>query len=162
MVPTATSSGLRRIHGARRTTTTTARHFGLEYRRGREADTIYQISKNIFRETPPYAQYIHTEILATNAIPSIVSEWKTKGYRYGYHHLMAAFLAHASKTITAPAQLNGSYSPVVNSGLDIATLGLLGTFLAARAELAWRLCPRTPSVAGVLFSESRSRRKEES
>jgi len=99
-----------------------------------------KLVKAYFRNAAVPLKSFHTEILVANVIPSLVSEWKGKGYRYGYHHLLAGFLREVSKTITSAAVLHGSFSPPVDSGLSHATLSSLATFLAARAEVAWQLC----------------------
>ncbi len=99
-----------------------------------------KLVKAYFRNAAVPLKSFHTEILVANVIPSLVSEWKGKGYRYGYQHLLAGFLSAVSKTITSAARLHGSFSPPVDSGLSYATLSSLATFLAARAEVAWQLC----------------------
>jgi hypothetical protein len=99
-----------------------------------------KLVKAYFRNAAVPLKSFHTEILVANVIPSLVSEWRGKGYRYGYHHLLAGFLSEVSKTITSAAALHGSFSTPVDSGLSHATLSSLATFLAARAEVAWQLC----------------------
>jgi hypothetical protein len=96
--------------------------------------------KAYFRNASVPLKSFHTELLVANTVPNLVGEWRGKGYRYGYHHLLAGFLSQVSKTITSPAVLYGSFSPPVDSGLSVVTLSTLGTFLAARADAAWRLC----------------------
>jgi hypothetical protein len=80
----------------------------------------------------------HTEILVANILPNLISEWK--GYRYGYHHLLAGCLSEVSTTITSAAVLRGSSSPPIDSGLSYTALSSLAPFLAGRAEAAWQLC----------------------
>ncbi len=50
------------------------------------------------------------------------------------------FLRRASRVMTNPVQLRGSYSPPVDSGRTHLLLALLGTFLAGCADVAWKLC----------------------
>jgi hypothetical protein len=97
-----------------------------------------KLVKAYFRNASVPLKSFHTEILVANILPSLVSEWK--GYRYGYHHLLAGFLSEVSKTITSAAVLRGSFSQPVDSGLSYAALSSLATFMAARAEVAWQLC----------------------
>jgi hypothetical protein len=99
-----------------------------------------KLVKTYFRNASVPLKSFHTEILVTSVIPKLIADWMAKGYQYGYHHLLAAFLAQASKIVTVPATLAGSFSPPVNSGLDLATLASVGTFLSARADVAWKLC----------------------
>lgn len=99
-----------------------------------------KLVKCYFRNATVPIKSFHTEILVANAIPPLISEWKVKGYRYGYQHLLAAFLGQVPNIITTPVSLRGSFSPPVDSGLSSATLLSVGTFLAARSEAAWRLC----------------------
>jgi hypothetical protein len=99
-----------------------------------------KLVKAYFRNASVRLKSFHTEILVANAVPTLVSEWDGKGYRYGYQHLLAGVLSQVSKTIVFPAFLHGSFSPPVNSGFNLATLSALGTFLAGRAEVAWGLC----------------------
>jgi SMODS domain-containing protein len=99
-----------------------------------------KLVKAYFRNAGVPLKSFHTEILVANVIPSLVSEWKGKGYRYGYQHLLAGFLSAVSKTITSAAVLHGSFSRPVDSGLSHAILSSLATFLAARAKVAWELC----------------------
>jgi hypothetical protein len=106
---------------------------------GKLVPTI-KLVKTYFRNSIVPLKSFHTEILVANVVPGIVAEWKGKGYRFGYQHLLAGFLSRVSSAITASAVLQGSFSPPVDSGLSAATLSALGTFLAARAENAWRLC----------------------
>jgi hypothetical protein len=106
---------------------------------GKLVPTI-KLVKAYFRNASVPLKSFHTEILVANVIPSLVSQWKGKGYRYGYQHLLAGFLSEVSKTITSAARLHGSFSPPVDSGLSYATLSSFATFLAARAEVAWQLC----------------------
>jgi Second Messenger Oligonucleotide or Dinucleotide Synthetase domain len=113
---------------------------------GKLVPTI-KLVKAYFRNATVPLKSFHTEILVANVIPSLVSEWKWKGYRYGYQHLLAGFLSEVSKTITSAARLHGSFSPPVDSGLSYATLSSLATFLAARAEVAWQLC-RADKIRG--------------
>jgi hypothetical protein len=106
-----------------------------------------KLVKAYFRNATVPLKSFHTEILVANAIPGLVSEWKGKGYRYGYHHLLAGFLSRVSQTITNPAVLHGSFSPPIDSSLNLTTLASLGTFLTARAEAAWSLC-KTNAIYG--------------
>ena len=106
---------------------------------GKLVPTI-KLVKAYFRNAAVPLKSFHTEVLVANVVPSLVSEWKCQGYRYGLHHLFAGFLSEVSKTITSAARLHGSFSPPVDSGLNYATLSSLATFLAARAEVAWQLC----------------------
>jgi hypothetical protein len=99
-----------------------------------------KLVKAYFRNAAIPLKSFHAEILVANVTPSLVSEWKCKGYRYGYHHLLAGFLSEVAKTITSAAMLHGSFSPPVDSGLSYATLSSLATFLAARAKVARELC----------------------
>jgi hypothetical protein len=103
--------------------------------------------KSYFRSVNVPFKSFHTEILVTNSVPGLISEWKGKGYRYGYHHILAGFLSRAPQLISNPAVLYGSFSPPTDSGLSFATRSSIGTFLAARAEVAWRLC-QTNEIAG--------------
>jgi len=98
-----------------------------------------KLVKAYFRSASVPLKSFHTEILVANIIPATITAWETKGYSYGYHHLLASFLTQASKVIATPASLFGSYSPPVNSDLSQTTLVSVGTFLASRAEVAWRL-----------------------
>jgi hypothetical protein len=52
---------------------------------------------------------------------------------------LAQFLRDASKVLTNPVQLAGSYSPPINSNLTQLFLASLGTWLHGRADEAWRL-----------------------
>jgi hypothetical protein len=113
---------------------------GLDARtEGKLVPTI-KLVKAYFRNAKVPLKSFHTEILIANVLPGLASEWKGKGYRYGYHHLLAGFLSEVSKTITSAAVLLGSFSPPVDSGLSYATLSSLAGFLAARAEVAGQLC----------------------
>ena len=106
---------------------------------GRLVPSIKMVKAYLRNVSAPLKSF-HTEILVANIVPGLISEWKGKGYRYGYNHILAATLANISKTITVPAVLPGSFSPPVNSGLNVATLVALGTFLATKAAAAWQLC----------------------
>ncbi len=103
--------------------------------------------KAYFRNVNVPLKSFHTEILVANIVPTLISDWKSKGYRFGYNHLLAAILGTVSNTIAVPATLPGSFSPPMNSGLDFATLTALGAFLKARADVAWQLC-RADTVQG--------------
>jgi hypothetical protein len=96
--------------------------------------------KAYFRNATVPLKSFHTEVLVANVVPNIISEWKVKGYRFGYHHLLAAILGMISSTISRPAALPGSFSPAIDSGLPYTTRASLGTVLKARADAAWRLC----------------------
>jgi hypothetical protein len=106
-----------------------------------------KLVKCYFRNAGVPLKSFHAEILVTNAVPTVVSEWKAKGYHYGYQHLLAAVLGHVSRTIATPASLPGSFSPPVDSGLSSTLLVSLSTFVAARSEAAWRLCA-TNAITG--------------
>jgi SMODS domain-containing protein len=106
---------------------------------GQLAPTI-KLVKAYFRNAGVPLRSFHTEILVANLVPSLVSDWNCKGYGYGYQHLFAGFLTEVSQIMTSAAVLRGSYSPPVDSGLSYATLSSLGTFLGARAKVAWQLC----------------------
>jgi SMODS domain-containing protein len=106
---------------------------------GKLVPTI-KLVKAYFRNARIPLKSFHTEILVANVIPSLVSEWKGKGYRYGYQHLFAGILSEVSKNVTSAARLRGSFSPPVDSGCSHATLSSLETFLADRADAAWQLC----------------------
>jgi hypothetical protein len=99
-----------------------------------------KLIKAYFRSATIPLKSFHTEILAANIVPSTIIEWEKKGYEYGYHHILASFLAQASKIATIPVALSGSYSKPLDSDLSQATLATIGTFLASRAEVAWTLC----------------------
>ena len=99
-----------------------------------------KLIKAYFRSATIPLKSFHTEVLVANIIPSTIIDWETKGYEYGYHHILASFLAQASKITTIPVALSGSYSKPLDSGLSQATLATIGTFLASRAEVAWTLC----------------------
>lgn len=101
---------------------------------------IIKIAKAYVRNAGIPLKSFHTEILVANTIPPLISEWKSKAYKYGLQHLLAGFLSQATKIIASPGQLSGSFSPPMDSGLSTATLSSVGVFLAARAEVAWRLC----------------------
>lgn len=105
--------------------------------------------KAYFRAAGVPLKSFHTEVLVANIVPSTIANWEANKYRYGYNYLLASFLSQASKTVAAPVTLHGSYSPSVDSGLGQSTLSSIGTFLAARAEVAWRLC-KDPSVMSAL------------
>jgi len=105
-----------------------------------------KLVKSYFRNAAVPLKSFHTEVLVTNTVPGLISEWRGK-YRYGYHHILAAFLSQVSKTIGAPANLYGSFSPPIDSGLSLTTLSTVSAFLAGRAAEAWRLCS-TDSMAG--------------
>jgi Second Messenger Oligonucleotide or Dinucleotide Synthetase domain len=104
--------------------------------------TIKLVKAYLRNATVPLKSF-HTEILVANIIPSTITDWRAKHYSYGYHHLLATFLSQASRAVTTPVTLQGSYSPPTNSGLSQSTLASVGTFLAARAEFAWKLCADT-------------------
>ncbi len=127
---------------------------GLNARAEEKLVPTIKLVKAYFRNAAVPLKSFHTEILVANVLPGLVSEWKGKGYRYGYHHLLAGFLSEVSKTVTSAAVLGGSFSPPVDSGLSYATLSSLATLLAARAEVAWRLCKaNTINGWGEFFGE---------
>jgi Second Messenger Oligonucleotide or Dinucleotide Synthetase domain len=99
-----------------------------------------KLVKAYFRNVAVPLKSFHAEILVANVVPGLISEWKCKGYRYGYHHLLAGFLSEVSKTVTGAAVLQGSFSLPVDSGLSYPTFSSLATFLAGRAEVAWQIC----------------------
>lgn len=99
-----------------------------------------KIAKAYFRSARVPLKSFHTEILVANSVPGLVRLWKEKGYYFGYQHILAGFLSDVSKAITTPVSLYESFSPPVDSGLSLATLTALGTFLATRATTAWQLC----------------------
>lgn len=105
-----------------------------------------KLVKSYFRNAGVPLKSFHTEVLVANTVPGLVSEWKGK-YRYGYHHILAAFLSRVSQIIGAPTNLYGSFSPPIDSGLSVTTLSSVGAFLAGRAAEAWRLCS-TDAIAG--------------
>jgi Second Messenger Oligonucleotide or Dinucleotide Synthetase domain len=96
--------------------------------------------KAYFRNASVPLKSFHIEILVANTVPALITEWKSKGYRFGYNHLLAGTLGNLANTITVPAALPGSFSPPMDSGLDYVRLTALGAFLKARADVAWRLC----------------------
>lgn len=106
-----------------------------------------KLVKSYFRNANVPLKSFHTEILVANSVPGLISEWKGKGYVFGYHHMLAGFLSRASQTVTTPAQLYGSFSPPINSGLSSESLSAVGTFLGSRANVAWQLAG-TNTVAG--------------
>jgi len=99
-----------------------------------------KLVKAYFRNAGVPLKSFHVEVLVANTVPATIKAWEEKNYSYGYQFLLANFLTQVSKTIIVPASLWGSYSPPLNSDLGQSTLASLGTFLAARAEVAWKLC----------------------
>lgn len=95
--------------------------------------------KAYFRSVSVPLKSFHIEVLAANIIPQTIAGWQTRALRFGYQHILASFLTQSSKVMTNPAVLPGSYSPPINSGLSQSTLAMIGTFLGARAEIAWSL-----------------------
>src|SRR5208283_3648625 len=93
----------------------------------------------------------HTELLVATIVPSIITEWDAKNYSYGYEFILGQFLRAASQVLTIPVQLQGSYTPPINSNLTQSRLAGLGTFLSGRADEAWRLAKlsdKTQALAG--------------
>jgi len=98
-----------------------------------------KLVKAYFRNVKMPLKSFHTELLVATIVPPIITEWDGKKYSYGYEFLLAQFLRHASKVLTNPVQLVGSYSPPINSNLTQLFLASLGTWLQGRADEAWRL-----------------------
>jgi len=98
-----------------------------------------KLVKAYFRNVKMPLKSFHTELLVATIVPPIITEWDGKKYSYGYEFLLAQFLRHASKVLTNPVQLVGSYSPPINSNLTQLVLASLGTWLQGRADEAWRL-----------------------
>lgn len=98
-----------------------------------------KLVKAYFRNVKMPLKSFHTELLVATIVPHIIAEWDGKQYSYGYEFLLAQFLRDASKILTNPVQLAGSYSPPINSNLTQLSLASLGTWLQGRADEAWRL-----------------------
>lgn len=98
-----------------------------------------KLVKAYFRNIEMPLKSFHAELLVATIVPSIISEWDAKNYSYGYEFILAQFLRQASRTLTNPVQLSGSYTPPIDSNLSKAHLAGLGTFLSGRADQAWRL-----------------------
>lgn len=109
-----------------------------------------KLVKAYFRNARVPLTSFHSEVLVANIVPWTLKEWEAKHLRYGYHHILAAFLSHASKIMTNPASLAGSYSPPVNSDLSQSTLAAIGTFLADRADVAWKLATENQAANALL------------
>lgn len=112
----------------------------LNGRSGKKLIPMIKLVKAYFRNAKVSLKSFHTELLVSGTIPSIVNEWNEKNYSYGYQFLLAEFLRRASRVMTNPVQLPGSYSPPLNSGLSQLFLASLGTFLSGRADVAWKIC----------------------
>jgi Second Messenger Oligonucleotide or Dinucleotide Synthetase domain len=100
---------------------------------------IIKLVKAYFRSATIPLKSFHTEILVANIVPATIRDWETKGYSYGYQHLLASFLTQASKIVTSPSSLVGSYSPPTNSDLSQSMLSSVAAFLISRAQVAWQL-----------------------
>jgi hypothetical protein len=87
-----------------------------------------KIVKAYFRNVEMPLKSFHTELLVATIVPSIIAEWDAKKYSYGYEFILAQFLRRASQMLTIPVQLDGSYTPPVNSNLTQAHLAGLGAF----------------------------------
>jgi hypothetical protein len=108
-----------------------------------------KLVKAYFRNAGVPLKSFHTEVLVANIVPTTIADWESHRYSYGYPHLLANFLSQASKMVTTAVMLQGSYSTPVNSGLSQVTLASIGTFLTARAEVAWRLCKDTFATSAL-------------
>jgi hypothetical protein len=98
-----------------------------------------KIVKAYFRNVEMPLKSFHTELLVATIVPSIIAGWDAKNYSYGYEFILAQFLREASRVLTNSVQLEGSYTPPVDSNLTQASLAGLGTFLSDRADEAWML-----------------------
>jgi len=98
-----------------------------------------KIVKTYFRNVEMPLKSFDTELLVATIVPAIVAAWDAKNYSYGYEFILAQFLREASGLLTNPVQLQGSYTPPVDSGLTKSQLAGLGTFLKDRADEAWML-----------------------
>jgi Second Messenger Oligonucleotide or Dinucleotide Synthetase domain len=101
-----------------------------------------KIVKAYFRNVEMPLKSFHTELLVATIVPSIIADWDAKNYSYGsygYEFILAQFLRRASQMLTNPVQLDGSFTPPVNSNLTQLRLAGLGTFLSGCADEAWRL-----------------------
>jgi hypothetical protein len=98
-----------------------------------------KIVKAYFRSVEMPLKSFHTELLVATIVPSIIAAWDAKNYSYGYEFILAQFLREASRVLTNPVQLAGSYTPPVDSDLTQTRLAGLGTFLKDRADEAWML-----------------------
>ena len=70
-----------------------------------------KIVKAYFRSVEMPLKSFHTELLVATIVPSIIAVWDAKNYSYGYEFILAQFLREASRVLTNPVQLVGSYSP---------------------------------------------------
>lgn len=98
-----------------------------------------KIVKAYFRSVEMPLKSFHTELLVATIVPPIIAGWDAKNYNYGYEFILAQFLREASRVLTNPVQLVGSYTPPVDSNLTQTRLAGLGTFLSDRANEAWML-----------------------
>ena len=98
-----------------------------------------KLVKTYFRNMEMPLKSFHTELLVATIVPPVIADWDAKKYSYGYDVLLAQFLRDASRVLTNPLQLVGSYSPPINSNLSQSQLASLGTWLQGRADEAWRL-----------------------
>jgi len=98
-----------------------------------------KIIKAYFRSVEMPLKSFHTELLVATIVPAIIAGWDAKNYSYGYEFILAQFLREASRVLTNPVRINGSYTPPVDSNLTQTHLAGLATFLSDRADEAWML-----------------------
>lgn len=91
----------------------------------------------------------HIEVLCALTLPNAIAAWRTNGWRWGYHHLLAYFLSNAHRYLNSPIRLPGSYSAPVDSDLNTSQLREIGAFLSRLGEWAWWLCERGDVPEGL-------------
>lgn len=95
--------------------------------------------KAYFRSRNVPLKSFHTEILVSNTVPTIIADWESKRYSYGYEYILAEFLRRAATIVGSPVSLSGSFSPAMDSDLSSSTLSELAMYLNKRADVAWQL-----------------------
>jgi hypothetical protein len=81
----------------------------------------------------------HIEVLCSLIVPSLISDWRTKGYRWTHQHVFAHTLSRIAHQFGAPVAIPGSYSLPVSSGLDPLSEALAKAILAEKAKVALTL-----------------------
>ena len=100
----------------------------------------------------------HVEILVALVVPTAIADWESRNLKWGYQHVLAYFLSSVGARMSGPANLPGSYSVPVDSGLSGLDLMTKGVILGELGKTAWQLCERKDSFGafdgwGKFFGE---------